>query len=156
MAFNSQLLNFYQTDSNANFNIAYASLFYIIIAKPISYPTFTKKLSEWTWQNSSDSPPTPPQDDCYLSPSTLINRQISFVGSALCAEATKPTLHCLAPHIGQIHFTLERKDIQKTEPVLVWQLLYASDHPLLDFERNSPGHKETFLSLFWGCFRVWL
>ncbi len=30
-------LNFYQTDSNTIFSIVFASLFYIMIAKPISY-----------------------------------------------------------------------------------------------------------------------
>ncbi len=37
MAFKSQLLNIYQTDSNAIFSIVFASLFHIIISKPISY-----------------------------------------------------------------------------------------------------------------------
>ncbi len=37
MAFNSQVLKFYRTYSNAIFEIVFASLFYIIISKPISY-----------------------------------------------------------------------------------------------------------------------
>ncbi len=37
MAFNSQYLNFYRTDSNAIFNIVFACLLYIIISKSISY-----------------------------------------------------------------------------------------------------------------------
>ncbi len=36
MAFNSQLLNFYRTDSYAICKIVFAGLFYIIISKPIS------------------------------------------------------------------------------------------------------------------------
>ncbi len=40
-AFNSQLINFYQTDSNATFNIMFASLFDDIISKPI--PSFSGK-----------------------------------------------------------------------------------------------------------------
>ncbi len=37
MAFNSQLLNFYRTDSNTVFNIVFASLFDIIISKQLAY-----------------------------------------------------------------------------------------------------------------------
>ncbi len=47
MAFNSQLLNFDRTDSNAIFNMVFIGLFYIIISKPISYlsdKTRRKKL----------------------------------------------------------------------------------------------------------------
>ncbi len=47
MVFNSQLLNFYRTDSNAIFNIVFTRQFYIIISRLISYAsekTRRKKL----------------------------------------------------------------------------------------------------------------
>ncbi len=37
MAFNPKVLNFYRTDSNAIFNIVFASLYDNIISKPIPY-----------------------------------------------------------------------------------------------------------------------